>query len=119
MASWQLGVVVEQLRRLTGQAQHKHLPDEQLVDLFLRDRSQAAFQTLVGRYGPMVLGVCGRVLSQPEDVEDAFQATFLVLVRKAASLRRSGSLRNWLYGVACRTAARARVEAAKRRTHEA
>jgi RNA polymerase sigma factor (sigma-70 family) len=119
MASRQLGVVVEQLRRLTEQAQHKHLPDQQLVDLFVRDHSEAAFQTLIGRHGPMVLGVCGRVLSQPEDVEDAFQATFLVLVRKAASLRRGGSVRNWLYGVACRTAARAKVDAAKRRAREA
>src|SRR5947209_8547657 len=100
MASRHLGVVVEHLRRLTAAAESKQLSDQQLLERFVRDRSDAAFQTLVGRHGPIVLGVCRRVLSHSEDVEDAFQATFLVLVRKAASLARGSSLRSWLYGVA-------------------
>ena len=119
MASRHLGVIVEHLCRLSAQTENKQLSDQQLLDRYVCDRSEAAFQALVGRCGQTVLRVCRRVLSQPEDVEDAFQATFLVLVRKAASLRRSGSLRSWLYGVAYRTAAHAKVDAAKRHAREA
>jgi RNA polymerase sigma-70 factor (ECF subfamily) len=92
--------------------------DAQLLQRFAACRDEAAFAALVQRHGPMVLGVCRRALSCAEDAEDAFQATFLVLVRKAGSLRRPELRANWLYGVACRTAARAKAEAARRRTHE-
>ena len=73
---------------------------------------------MVLRHGPMVLRVCHNVLGDATDAQDAFQATFLVLVRRSGSIRRLESLGSWLYGVACRVAARARVEAARRRAAE-
>src|SRR5437588_13037842 len=78
--------------------------DAHLLKQFVERRDEAAFAALMDRHGPMVLGVCRRVLRDVQDVDDAFQATFLVLLRKAASLRRPASLANWLYGVAYRVA---------------
>src|SRR6476660_282687 len=75
-------------------------------------------QALMRRHGPMVLGVCQRVLRNVHDAEDAFQATFLVLVRKASSLRSREALASWLYGIAYRTAMKARALSVKRRTKE-
>src|SRR5437868_5655112 len=72
----------------------------QLLERFVTGRDEVAFEALVARHGPMVLGVCRRLLRDPMDVEDAFQATFLVLVRRAAAIRRRESLSPWLYGVA-------------------
>jgi RNA polymerase sigma factor (sigma-70 family) len=92
--------------------------DSELLDNFLYRGDQAAFATLVQRYGPMVLGVCQRILRHTQDAEDAFQATFLVLVRKGATLAHPGLLANWLYGVAYRTAQHARARAARRSRHE-
>ncbi len=83
--------------------------DGELLDCFIRRRDDDAFEMLVRRHGPMVLGVCRRVLHNEADVEDCFQATFLVLVRRAASLRRRTLVGNWLYGVARRTALKART----------
>src|SRR6266516_2151722 len=94
------------------------MTDSQLLDRFLADRDQTAFETLVRRYGPMVMGVCHRVLHQAQDAEDAFQATFLVFVRKAASIKSWNLLNNWLYGVAYRTALRAKAGNIRRRTKE-
>jgi RNA polymerase sigma factor (sigma-70 family) len=92
--------------------------DTELLQRFLADREEAAFEALVQRHGPMVLSVCRYVVQNSDDAEDAFQATFLVLVRRAASIRKPELLGNWLYGVAYRVAARARVQAARRRARE-
>jgi RNA polymerase sigma factor (sigma-70 family) len=94
------------------------MTDEQLLECFIACRDEAAFETLVRRYGPMVLGVCRRVLHNPHDAEDAFQATFLVLVRKASSIGQRERLGNWLYGVAYRTALDARAAGARRLARE-
>ena len=97
------------------------LPDGQLLQRFTtghREAAELAFDALVERHGPMVLRVCRRLLDDPNDAEDAFQATFLVLIRRAGSIRERGSLAAWLHGVALRVASRARVESARRRRIE-
>jgi RNA polymerase sigma factor (sigma-70 family) len=94
------------------------ISDAELLDRFVRQRDEAAFTALVARHGPMVFGVCRRLLRQTQDAEDAFQATFLVLVRKAANIGKRELLGHWLYGVALRVAARARLLASKRQARE-
>jgi RNA polymerase sigma factor (sigma-70 family) len=97
------------------------LSDGQLIERFLsgpRDEAEAAFAALVDRHGAMVMGVCRRLLSDSNDADDAFQATFLVLVRRAHSIARRDLLANWLYGVAYRTARVARTRAAQKRAKE-
>jgi RNA polymerase sigma factor (sigma-70 family) len=89
-----------------------------LLEDYLRRRDEAAVAALIRRHGPMVWGVCRRVLASHHDAEDAFQATFLVLVRKAASIRSREQVGNWLYGVAHQTALKARATAAKRQARE-
>ena len=98
-----------------------NLSDAELLDRFLGrrgDTAEAAFEALVSRHGPMVLDVCGNVLRNPHDAQDAFQATFLVLASRAGSIRRRDSLASWLLGVARRVALRTRANAARRRTYE-
>jgi RNA polymerase sigma factor (sigma-70 family) len=92
--------------------------DRQLLDRFVQKRDEAAFAAIVKLHGPMVLGVCRRVLRHAQDAEDAFQATFLVLARKAGSLEQPERLANWLFGVAYRTAEHARGKAARRSQQE-
>jgi RNA polymerase sigma factor (sigma-70 family) len=92
--------------------------DAQLLESFVTRRDEAAFEALLRRHGPMVLGVCRRLLRHAQDAEDAFQATFLVLARKAGSLRARELLGNWLYGVAQRTALNARTMNARRQKTE-
>jgi RNA polymerase sigma-70 factor (ECF subfamily) len=92
--------------------------DAELIDDFVGAHDESAFAALVERHGPMVLRLCRRMLADAHDAEDAFQATFLVLVRRAGSIREPELLGNWLYGVAHRVAARARNVSARRRTRE-
>ena len=94
------------------------LTDRQLLKDYISRRDDAAVAALVQRHGPMVWGVCRRVLHNHHDAEDAFQATFLVLVRRAASIASPELLANWLYGVALQTAMKARATAAKRKGRE-
>src|SRR4249920_3512865 len=110
--------VIHQLRSAVLQHGGAGLTDEQLLEDYISRRDEAALAVLVHRHGPMVWGVCRRVLHDYHDAEDAFQATFLVLVRKAASIASRELVSNWLYGVAHQTALKARATAAKRRTRE-
>jgi RNA polymerase sigma factor (sigma-70 family) len=92
--------------------------DSQLLKRFASQQDEAAFAALMKRHGPMVWAVCRRVLQNAPDADDAFQATFLILVRKAGVITRPELLGNWLYGVAYRVAVKARAKAARRREHE-
>ena len=94
------------------------MTDERLLADFLSHREGSAFEVLVRRYGPMVLRVCRDVLGDREHAEDAFQATFLVLVRQAGSIREGGALGRWLYEVALRISRRERRRLAKIRSQE-
>ena len=94
------------------------LSDAQLLERFVADRDETMFDLLVARHGSMVLGVCRGVLHDPHDAEDAFQATFLVLARKARSLWVDGSLASWLYQIALRIAVQSKVDADRRRRRE-
>jgi RNA polymerase sigma factor (sigma-70 family) len=109
---------IRQLRRVLLLQDGADPTDGQLLGWFVEQHDEVAFEALVRRHGPMVMGVCRRVLHNEHDAEDAFQATFLVLVRKAASIVPRERVANWLYGVAHQTACRARVSNAKRRERE-
>src|SRR5262245_8008086 len=106
------------IRRLVSAQARSGPPDRQLLDRFLADRDESAFAELVERHGAMVLAVAGNVLRHRQDVEDVFQATFLVLVRQAGSVRKRGSAGSWLHGVAYRLALKARTAAAARQRRE-
>jgi RNA polymerase sigma factor (sigma-70 family) len=118
MTTSQIHQVVQRLRRAVVLRETAGLGDGQLLEHFIARRDEAAFEALVRRHGPMVLGVCLRILRRHADAEDAFQATFLVLARKAASVVPREMVANWLYGVARQTAVKARAVAAKRRARE-
>ena len=106
------------IRRLAASQAMRAFSDGELVRRLVEESDECALEALVRRHGPMVLGVCRRVLANSHDAEDAFQATFLLLMQKAGSLRLQGSVSSWLYGVACRVARRASADAARRRVHE-
>lgn len=118
MAHEPLAAVLRHLRRWVGGAPGADDSDGQLLERFATQHDEAAFATLMQRHGPLVLSVCRRLLADPHSVDDAFQATFVVLVRRAAALKREGSLGSWLYTVAYRIALKARAHAARRRTRE-
>ena len=118
MSSSALAAGIRQLRRTLAAQQTDEQSDEQLLLAFMGRRDDGAFAALVRRYGPMVLNICRRVLGHEQDAEDAFQATFLVLSRNAAALRNKTSLASFLYGIAYRTALKAKQSAARRRKHE-
>jgi RNA polymerase sigma factor (sigma-70 family) len=118
MATRQTSEVIQHLRRAVLLQEGAGLTDGQLLKEYIRRREEAALAALVRRHGPMVWGVCRRVLCNYHDAEDAFQATFLVFVRKAASIASPELLANWLYGVAHQTALKARATTAKRRARE-
>jgi RNA polymerase sigma factor (sigma-70 family) len=118
MADGHSSSLLHQLRRAFLYPPDPDIPDGQLLEGFLARRDECAFEMLVRRHAAMVWGVCRRLLRHAEDAEDAFQATFVVLVRKAAGLRGQGYLGNWLYGVAYRTALKARASLARRHSQE-
>jgi RNA polymerase sigma factor (sigma-70 family) len=105
--------VTEQLRRIAGRGSCAAQTDRELLDRFLGKAEEASFVELVHRHGPMVLGVCRRVLRHQQDAEDAFQAAFLVLARKARTVRHAQSVAGWLFQVAFRLALRARSRAGR------
>jgi RNA polymerase sigma factor (sigma-70 family) len=111
-----ISAVLRHLREAAGPS--ADLPDEALLERFARLGDEAAFATLLRRHGPMVLGICRRVLRNSADSEDAFQATFLVLVRKAKCLGKGDRIGPWLSGVAYRTAVHARTDRDRRHAHE-
>jgi len=118
MSTSALGAAIRHLRRaLLGRSETGHT-DAKLLDAFIERRDEFAFETLMLRHGPMVMGVCRRVLRNDADADDAFQATFLVLVRKGASIRPRNNVGNWLHGVARRTALTARAMSIKRSAKE-
>jgi RNA polymerase sigma factor (sigma-70 family) len=117
MGRTSLAPVLHFLRAHLGRSDSA-ISDENLLKRFAFQGNQAAFERIVERHGPLVWGVCRRVLHHQQDVEDAFQATFLVLVRKAHSIRRRASLTSWLHGVAHRVALQARAGVQRNVLHE-
>src|SRR5579871_6835953 len=104
--------LLDHLRRLTCPP----VADAVLLSRWIEKRDEVAFAALVARHGPMVLGVCQRIFGDAHEAEDAFQATFLILARKASSLRRPEALAGWLHGVAVRLARKARTAAVRHQT---
>src|SRR5437016_7825112 len=118
MATSELGRVIQTLSQAALPHDEAGRTDGQLLERYVRTREEAAFAALVHRHGPMVWGVCRRVLRGHQDAEDAFQATFLVLARKAAAVSPRDLVANWLYGVARQTALKARAMTSKRGARE-
>jgi RNA polymerase sigma factor (sigma-70 family) len=118
MTNQQFNPVLHFLRGLAGSKSTGDLPDSALLERFVQTHDEEAFRALLLRHGPLVLGVCRRILGESPDTEDAFQATFLVLARQASAIRKRTSLACWLHGVAARIAHRARTQAAHRQFHE-
>src|SRR5271168_5195158 len=122
MANGESPAVLRDIHTLFRVGTSNGLTDAQLLDRFRArsdlNSSEAAFAGLMARHGPMVLGVCRRALRNPDDVADAFQATFLILVRRADTVRVEDSLGRWLYGVSRRVSVRAKLAAARRSARE-
>jgi RNA polymerase sigma factor (sigma-70 family) len=118
MADRPMHLVLRHIRKLCATQQAGTLADQELVQRYANERDEVAFAALVRRHGRMVQNVCRTILHHHEDAEDAFQATFLVLARRADSIRKQASVSSWLHGVAYRVALKARTELAKRRASE-
>jgi RNA polymerase sigma factor (sigma-70 family) len=118
MSHGQRDPVIRHLRRVAGTLSVGGLTDPELLERFVTDRDEAAYEVLVWRHGTLVWNVCRRVLRHTQDAEDAFQATFLALVRKATSIGKRESLGSWLYKVAYRVALRSRAHAVRRAAHQ-
>jgi RNA polymerase sigma factor (sigma-70 family) len=121
MAHRPFSQVFRYLHRAVGVPLGEERTDGQLLERFSTEHDSAAFEAILQRHGRLVWGVCQRLLHDPHDAEDAFQATFLVLTRRAASVQKRSSLGSWLYGVAYRVAwnvLRSKVRADRRRTYE-
>lgn len=118
MVTGQAGTLLRHIHRLAGTGPVEGLSDGQLLQRFALHREQEAFAALVRRHGRLVWGVCQHILRSEHDAEDAFQAAFLVLARRAASIRKGEAVGSWLYGVAYRVAMKARRLALKRQDHE-
>lgn len=118
MVNAQLHGVLQYLGNLGDAPALTEASDAELLEWFARGHEEAPFTALVRRHGPMVWGVARRVLPQPPDAEDVFQATFLLLARKAPSIRKAASVGSWLHGVAHRLALKARLQQARRQARE-
>src|SRR5437870_11219228 len=118
MVNAQLHGVLRHLRGLRDAQALTEAPDAQLLEWFARGHEEAPFAALVRRHGPMVWGVSRRVLPHVHDAEDVFQASFLLLARKAASIRKAASVGSWLHGVAHRLALKLRLQQARRQARE-
>jgi RNA polymerase sigma factor (sigma-70 family) len=118
MSSAQVGALLRYIHRTSTAARDGDAPDHELLERFAASQDGAAFALLLKRHGSMVLGVCRSVLHDHHDAEDAFQAAFLVLARKAGSIHRREAVSAWLYRVAYHLAVKARASAARRRSHE-
>ena len=115
MPAWEICRALFQVGSFVG------MSDAELLERYVTGGggiAEVAFAALVERHGPTVLRVCNDVLNDPHDAQDAAQVTFLVLAKRAGAIRRRNALASWLFGVARRVAARAKVEAARRRAHE-
>ncbi len=119
MATTASSPILQLIRQAVEDRRVRELPDQELLQRFQGQQDQAAFHALLRRHGSMVLDVCLGVLANEADAEDAFQATFLILARKAGSLRKPLSLGSWLHGIAYRTALKARAQSGTRQKHEA
>lgn len=118
MRSSSMTVAVDYLRRTLSLQDATDMTDGQLVEAFIASKDQAAFEALLRRHGPMVFSVCRRFIHDVQDAEDVFQATFLVFIRKAASVKPRDMVANWLHGVAYNIALKARAMIARRRVRE-
>src|SRR5437879_592039 len=108
MAGNPFGLALRHLRKQTARHQGNGVSDAQILERFVESRDESAFELLLYRHGAMVWGVCHRILRDHHDAEDAFQAAWLTLARKAGSIGRSDAVSSWLYKVAYRIALRSR-----------
>src|SRR5262245_25052123 len=118
MAAPHLASLLLHIRRLAEPAAGNERSDGELLERFAHGRDEAAFELLLHRHGAMVHNLCRSILRDPHAADDALQATFLVLARKAASIRKHHSVASWLYGVAYRIALRAKSQTVRRRLYE-